>query len=167
MVTSSTPESGTPDTTTLDATGHTAADDDSAQDEALSETGSVTAEDLARLQPGNRYRDYVDLTADTVCRVLMTRVKDKVTYVCVCGMTQAQCTRPRHSAKRTDAQSVGAPAFYVALPGQRGAMDGLADRPTLTTGEAQRLRAQEEAEFVRARDDLTRMVDDEDTETGS
>lgn len=83
--------------------------------------------------------DFIDLTGDDVCRVIMTRQKDGVHIGCVCGNQRSRCGRPGHASKQGVVNKEGPPRFYVKLPGARGTCDGRLDRATFTRAEGERM----------------------------
>lgn len=79
--------------------------------------------------------DYIDLTSDAFCHVIMTRQKDGERVHVVCGNHRDSCLRAGHAAKQNIAQKQGLPRFYVKLPGSRGTCDGRLDRFQMTHAE--------------------------------
>lgn len=95
--------------------------------------------------------DYLDMTGDDYCRVIMTRQKDGVRIPCVCGNNRYSCARSGHLDKQGSVNKEGPPRFYIKLPGSRGVCDSRLDRVQLTRSEGER-------KIREGRDEMERMA---------
>jgi hypothetical protein len=92
---------------------------------------------------GPKWRDLVDFTSPSICRVAMASTNG-FRYR-VCGQDAGACRRPSHGAKLAANQGRAEMGFYVSYGTKHGRPDGDYDGPMFTTAHALRLQAEDKA----------------------
>jgi hypothetical protein len=92
---------------------------------------------------GPKWRDLVDFTSPSICRVVMSSTNGFRSRVC--GQDAGACRRSSHGAKVAANQGRAEKGFYVSYGTKHGRPDGDYDGPMFTTAHALRLQAEDKA----------------------